>query len=112
MRHGVSLKDLYTEENCNRAMALKSSESLRNRLCKINKLQEFHSQISESVAKGHIAEVTDELAAHYKGLPISYQLITFLLGMKGCRSETHRRRTTESQLTMAVCINISCKSSR
>ena len=95
-RHGVSLKDLYTEENCNRAMALKSSESLRNRLCKINKLQEFHSQISESVAKGHIAEVTDELAARYKGLPISYQLINYV--EKPSSATTKLRMVTNSSI--------------
>ena len=92
----MSLKDMFTEENCNRAMALKSSESLRNRLSKLNKLQDFHSQISESIAKGHVAEVTNELATRYKGQPISYQLINYV--EKASSANTKMRVVTNSSI--------------
>ena len=95
-RDGVSLKDLYTEENSNRAMALKSSESLRNRLSKLNKLQDFHSQIAESIAKGHVAEITSELATRYKGQPISYQLINYV--EKASSATTKMRVVTNSSI--------------
>ena len=62
----------------------------------LNKLQDFHSQISESIAKGHVAEVTNELATRYKGQPISYQLINYV--EKASSATTKLRVVTNSSI--------------
>ena len=72
------LDQIYNEKNTNRGMAMAASKSLRRKLLKSGRAEEFHAKVMDAMDKQHVIEVTPKVEREHSNLPQSFQLINFV----------------------------------
>ena len=72
------IHEVYNEKNSNRGMAMAASKSLRRKLLKSGRAEEFHLKVLDGLEKGHMVEVTPQVQKAHDKLPQSYQLINYV----------------------------------
>ena len=93
------LHSVYNDQNSNRTMAIAASRSLRKKLLKSGKAEEFHGKVMDGLSKQHYVEVTDDVEKAHSKLPKSYQLINYV--QKQSSASTKVRMVTNSSIQRA-----------
>ena len=93
------LHSVYNDQNSNRTMAIAASKSLRKKLLKSGKAEEFHAKVMDGLSKQHYVEVADEVERAHSKLPKSYQLINYV--QKQSSASTKVRMVTNSSIQRA-----------
>ena len=93
------LSESYNDQNSNKTMAIAASRSLRKKLLKTGKAEEFHAKVMDGLSKKHYVVVTDEVERAHSELPKSYQLINYV--QKQSSASTKVRMVTNSSIQRA-----------